>query len=357
MPPLIEPNIHPILVHFAYALTTTGALSLFIVSLAPASGWRDTLKIAGDWMLALGALAIIATVAAGFQAYYSVDHDTPSHAAMTTHRNWAVPSAIVLLILAFWRYMKRASRPGVIYSVALLAAAGLLSVTAWWGGRLVYNYGLGVKSLPEVTGEGHDHEHAPGQGHGDESEGKDAEAHDDGHDHGAVENDGADDGHEHADGAAHDHDEADTAAAGSSSTGAAMLADGAYPETPDGVVDAFAAALRAGDEAAIRSLIAADVVIAEGGGAERSIDEYAGHHMPADMAFTAAIETTMKNRDIIADGNLATVITESQLHGSFRGENVHSRMMETMVLKRTDDRWRIAHIHWSSAPITGEHEH
>jgi len=32
-------------------------------------------------------------------------------------------------------------------------------------------------------------------------------------------------------------------------------------------------------------------------------------------------------------------------------------MMETMVLRRIDGEWRIVHIHWSSAPLTGEHEH
>ena len=100
-----------------------------------------------------------------------------------------------------------------------------------------------------------------------------------------------------------------------------------------------------------------DVVIAEGGGAERSVDEYAGRHMPADMAFTAAVDFSLKKRDVIVADNLATVISQSQIHGTFRDQNVHSRMMETMVLRRDDDRWRIVHIHWSSAPITGEHEH
>ncbi|HRX39779.1 MAG TPA: hypothetical protein P5072_10110, partial [Parvularculaceae bacterium] len=63
---LIEPNIHPVLVHFAYALTVTGAISMLIVSFAPAGGWRDTLKVAADWMFGLGAAAIILTIAAGF---------------------------------------------------------------------------------------------------------------------------------------------------------------------------------------------------------------------------------------------------------------------------------------------------
>lgn len=345
---LIEPNIHPVLVHFAYALTVTGALCLFIVSLAPSGGWRDTLKHAGDWMLAIGGAFILATVAAGFQAYYSVDHDGPSHAAMTVHRNWAVPTAIAILVLALWRWIRRAERPSLLISLPMLAAAASLSVTAWWGGNLVYGHGLGVSRIPVVTGEGHDHEHAPGQGHGDDTSGEPAGDHEDSHDHGDPE-DHAEGEHDHGDAAAADGDTANV------KTVATFDADN-YPATPEAVVDAYGAALKAKDEATVRALLAPDVIIAEGGGAERSVDEYAGHHMPADMAFTAAVEFALKKRDVIANNEIATVISESQIHGTFRDQNVHSRMMETMVVRRDDDRWRIVHIHWSSAPITGKHE-
>jgi uncharacterized membrane protein/ketosteroid isomerase-like protein len=366
MESLIEPNFHPILVHFAYALTTAGALSLFAVSIFPPGGWRDTLKTAGDWMLALGAVAIVATIAAGFQAYYSVGHDTPSHAAMTTHRNWAVPTGAALLVLAGWRYFERGRRPTLLFSAPLLAAAGLLTVTAWWGGELVYNCGLGVKSLPQVSGEGHDHEHPPGQGHGGGNGDSQVEAAPNGradgasHDHGdedmRVQVDNA--SHEHAEGAAHDHGQSETGAGRTTAASTTTPVSGdAYPQSPDGVAEAFARALRAGDEAAIRALVDANVVIAEGGGAERSLAEYSGHHMPSDMAFSEAMESTMNKRDVLAVEDMAAVITESQIHGSFRGENVHSRMIETMVMTRANGRWRITHIHWSSAPITGEHAH
>lgn len=338
MQSLIEPNIHPILVHFAYALTMSGALSLFIVSLSPSGGgWRDTLKIAGDWMLAIGALTIIATVAAGFQAYYSVDHDGPSHAAMTVHRNWAVPTAFVILLLGVWRRKKRDTRPSILFAALLLAAATSLSVTAWWGGKLVFVHGLGVSRMPMVTGEGHDHEHAPGEEHGDPDAKKENEAHADHDQDTDLDRQAVDD--------SSDHVEIPTPA------------NGAYPKTAEALVDAYAVALRTGDEAAIRAFLAPDVIIAEGGGAERSAEEYAGHHMPADMAFTAAVQSTLKKRDVIDGGEIATVISESQIHGEFRDQSIHSRMMETMVLKKEDDRWRIIHIHWSSAPIKGDHEH
>lgn len=351
---LIEPNIHPILVHFTYALMSTSAVSLLIVSFMPAGGWRDTLKSAGDWMLAFGALAIIATVAAGFQAYYTVAHDAPSHAAMTTHRNWAVPGAIALLVLAGWRYIKRASRPGPAFSLVFLAAAGVLTVTAWWGGRLVYGYGLGVSSLPRAEGPGHSHEHAPGQGHG-EAGAEDASdaAHDDGHDHGSE----AEGDHDHAADESHSHGADDASASEDDESANAASSDDAYPATPEGVVDAYGTALGTRNESAVRALLAPDVIIAEGGGAERSAEQYAGHHMPADMAFTAAVDFTVKKRDVLIAEDMAVVISESQIHGTYNGKTIHSRMMETVALRPVDGRWRIAHIHWSSAPITGEHEH
>ncbi len=177
MSSLIEPNIHPILVHFAYALSITGAFCMLVGAFAPDRPWRNSLKITGDWMLAFGAIAIVATIAAGFQAYYTVAHDGPSHAAMTVHRNWAVPSGLAIMALAAWRWTKRSERPSGLFAILLAAAAIAMTVTAWWGAKIVYGYGLGVKSLPTVTGDGHDHEHGPGAAGSDAAPGA---GHDDG---------------------------------------------------------------------------------------------------------------------------------------------------------------------------------
>lgn len=344
MPDMIEPNIHPVLVHFTYALLTLSALSLFAVSLQPTGGWRDTLKSAGDWMLFFGAVAAIATVAAGFQAFYSVAHDGPSHAAMTTHRNFAVPTIVALLALALWRYKKRSQKPGVLFSALFLVATGFLAVTAWWGGRLVYHHGLGVEGMHEAETPGHHHEHGAGEEHGDAEEGSGGGA----HEHGA--------GDEHPD---TDHipspDATDLGTASDATAAADMAAQGL--SSPAAVADAFASALKAGDAAAVEQLLLPDVLIAESGGAERSFAEYQSHHMPSDMEFMKAVETTVKDRRAFEAADMATVVTTSGMHGTFRGETVHSQSMETMVLTRVDGVWRIAHIHWSSAPVTAEHEH
>ena len=349
---LIHPNIHPILVHFAFALTITATLAYLF------SGKREGLKTAADWMLAFAAFAIIATIAAGFQAYYSVGHDGPSHAAMTTHRNWAVPTGISILLLALWRWSGRAKAPTALFKAGLTAAALSLSVTAWWGGHIVYNYGLGVRSLPSITGDGHDHDHGDvtdtmTTGDHDNADGH----HDDGPEMMTIDDhDNADghhdentskltvpSGHDNSDGH-HDNDTvpAETHAA----TGTALS-----------IVQGFHAAMDAGDAERLKSFIAPDVIIAEGGGAERSLEEYAGHHMPSDIAFISAVDSTVKKQDVIESGDMATIITESQIHGTYKDKKIHSRMMETMVLKRSDGVWKITHIHWSSAEIKGEHEH
>lgn len=306
---LIEPNIHPLLVHFAIALTTAAAVAYVLAGMPATNRWRATLVPAADWMLAFAVLSIIATIGAGFQAYYSVAHDAPSHSAMTTHRNWAVPTGIAILLLALWRWRRRAVAPSVLFITGTVVAVALLTVTAWWGGRLVYGYGLGVAQLPQVEGEGHAHEHGA------------------------------------------DVQSTPTSPRASESPSTVAL------DTPEGVVDAFAAALRAGDEAVLRRLMSPDVVIAESGGVERSLEEYAGHHMPADMAFSAAVRFTPEQRDVIRSEDAATIISRAQVHGQFQGRTVHSRMIETMVLTRIDGEWRIVHIHWSSAPIADEHEH
>lgn len=115
-----------------------------------------------------------------------------------------------------------------------------------------------------------------------------------------------------------------------------------------GVVDGFHAALKAGDTAAALALLAPDVMIFEEGGAERSRDEYASHHLGSDAAFAAASEATLSRRSGQVDGDVAWIVSEGRTTGQFNGRAVDRLTAETMVLKRHADGWRIHHIHWSS---------
>jgi uncharacterized membrane protein len=176
MDQLIEPNLHPLIVHFVIAFLITGPM-LLLASAFSSEARRTGLQIAGDWMLALGTVAVIIAVAAGLQAYYSVAHDGPSHVAMTDHRNWAFVTCGAFLVFALWRFFLRHQAPSRIFVILLLVPVLALGVTGWKGGHLVYHYGIGVASLPAVTGDGHDHDHGDGAppGHDEPPAGKQGE--------------------------------------------------------------------------------------------------------------------------------------------------------------------------------------
>jgi len=114
------------------------------------------------------------------------------------------------------------------------------------------------------------------------------------------------------------------------------------------VVDAFHGALEHGDTQAALVLLADDVLIFEGGGAERSKAEYAEHHLAAAAALPAAVPSARSRRIARAGADSAWVASESRTTGEFNGRPIDSLSVETMVLRHEADGWRITHIHWSS---------
>ena len=115
------------------------------------------------------------------------------------------------------------------------------------------------------------------------------------------------------------------------------------------VVDAFHAALRRGDVKAAESFLAENALIFESGGVERGKAEYAAHHLGADAEFSKAVPSTVTRRAGDSVGNLAWVATEGRTNGSFKGKSLNLVTTESMVLRRTGSKWKIVHIHWSSA--------
>jgi ketosteroid isomerase-like protein len=111
-------------------------------------------------------------------------------------------------------------------------------------------------------------------------------------------------------------------------------------------VAAFHKALKEGDEKAARATLADDVLIYEGG-VERSADEYANHHMLADMKYVAQINSTLLEQQVTVLGDLAYSVTRTQTKGQYKNKSVDYVGFETIVLKKIDNVWLIAHIHWS----------
>lgn len=128
--------------------------------------------------------------------------------------------------------------------------------------------------------------------------------------------------------------------------GASAAADGKID--PAALVRSFHQALSSGNRDATLALLDPGVVIFEQGEAEMSRDEYVAQHLDADIEFSRATSQQVIDQRTQSHGKSAWVLTTSETSGSFRGRDVSSRNVETMVLEKTSGGWRIMHIHWSS---------
>lgn len=122
----------------------------------------------------------------------------------------------------------------------------------------------------------------------------------------------------------------------------------AAPGSAAAAVEGFHAALAAGDREGVLRWLDPEVVIFESGGAEMSREEYASHHLDADMQFVRAVTSEVVDRQEHSAADAAWVLSRTHTAGRFRDRDVDVDGVETMVLRRGQAGWRIVHVHWSS---------
>jgi len=198
----IIPNWHPLFVHFTVALLSLSVL-FFIIQLPFAeTELGDNFLVFARYSLWIGVLMTVLTLVAGWDAYNTVDHDTPSHTAMTDHKNWAFGTFAVFLVAAIWWYSinRTSEKAPALFVLLLVIGLGLLVATGHKGSKLVFFYGLGVENLPakddHQSGGGHSHSH--GDDHGEPGHHDNDDSMDDGHGHGSG-------GHDDIGGSASEH--------------------------------------------------------------------------------------------------------------------------------------------------------
>lgn len=126
------------------------------------------------------------------------------------------------------------------------------------------------------------------------------------------------------------------------------LSSASYADEPKQVLAAFHAALASGDQTKAAELLAPEITIYESGYVERSRAEYAGHHLPEDIAFAKTSTSKLLQTTERIEGNLAVIWQETETKAKLKGKAIHIFGTETSVLQRLGDSWRIVHIHWSS---------
>ena len=162
--PLIQPNLHAILVHYPMALLTLGVLIEVFGFLWRRSGVRS----AGHWMIVLGTLACIPVLTTGLYAlrqtaapgvmegqWYAVvaqSNWTAAHwEVLSSHLSLMVGASVALLIsIIVWLGSadQARSRIYLLGMAILLVCVSLMVVGAHQGGELVYKHATAVNLPP-----------------------------------------------------------------------------------------------------------------------------------------------------------------------------------------------------------------
>ncbi|HVH43062.1 MAG TPA: DUF2231 domain-containing protein [Labilithrix sp.] len=132
-------EIHPAVVHFPLALVPIAVGS---DTFARVTGMRE-LRTIGKWSI-VGA-AISASVAGifGLIAQEEVTLDEEGEKVLKTHRALNVGLLGALAAMATVRVNR--NKPSLAYLIAGASALALMGVSAYLGGKLVYDFGAGVK--------------------------------------------------------------------------------------------------------------------------------------------------------------------------------------------------------------------
>ena len=134
--------------------------------------------------------------------------------------------------------------------------------------------------------------------------------------------------------------------------GLVLCASGALSQgarIPADAVDAFHAALRNKDTAGALSLLDRGLVVFEFGVVDPTVEAYALQHLRFDIDMAAATQWKLETRRVGGEGNERWVLSTYRVTGTQSdGMPIDQVTLETVILRRTGDLFRIAHLHWST---------
>ena len=141
------PNIHPFLTHFPIALLTVGLVFDTLNILLK----QDRLEFIGRWSQLVGTIALAATVISGLVAKGGLTIQASGQVFFEAHQQIAFVVTALASSLLLWRISNRLLVPSKYRRTYLLlsfATVVLIWIGAWYGGELVYRFGVGVQSIP-----------------------------------------------------------------------------------------------------------------------------------------------------------------------------------------------------------------
>jgi len=167
-------NIHPLLVHFPIAFLSAFFVLDVLGMLVHKPHWRGV----ASWLLYMGTVAAMFTVAAGVLAANTVAHGHNVHDIMERHEHLGLSVLALATVLSVWRMKTLNGNLLFVMLSALLCV--LLALGADLGGLMVYKYGVAVEAAPVPAD---DHSHADNAAHPLEHSHGDSQEHEHGHVH------------------------------------------------------------------------------------------------------------------------------------------------------------------------------
>jgi len=147
-------HVHPMLVHFPIVLLLLAATALTLLQFRGDNlAGRDCLARVGTLALLAGtAFALLAALFGDIALDAAMAKGFPQ-AALELHEEFAVITMTVFaalsltMLYAAWKQIVMTGTKGWLFLAAMAAGLGLLIVTAYLGGHLVYDLGVNVHGV------------------------------------------------------------------------------------------------------------------------------------------------------------------------------------------------------------------
>ena len=137
-------EMHPALVHLPIALLPLAVGADVFGSMTD----NDSLLSFGQKAIGVAAVGAVASAVTGLIAGEEVNVEGVSEEMLITHRNLNFIATVVATGMALWRSKHR--KPNAAYLGVGAVGVGVLAYTAYLGGKLVYDVGVGVKPAKGV---------------------------------------------------------------------------------------------------------------------------------------------------------------------------------------------------------------
>ena len=143
-------NVHPLFVHFPVAL-------VLVTLLFEAFWWisgKDNFRLFATYLLYLSAISAITAVVTGYIASNGLGHDSPGHEFVHQHRDimlWMSGMLLFTTLVVIFIRPLREGKQRRLLIFPLLVISSLLVYGADKGGRLVFEFGTGVKAVSKES--------------------------------------------------------------------------------------------------------------------------------------------------------------------------------------------------------------